>query len=626
MRLPRALKDLGPRWRTHRRRLLEFWAVGVAASIVVTAASAAGYLEATQARALDLVMRLRADRLVSDVVVVAIDEAAFEALGQRQPLPRGYLATLVRSLQRAGAAVVGLDVSFAAATAEDAALAAAIRGFVGEDGASRVVLTTGAVPERGPLADPALARTTVRGSPDVPQDADGLIRRIGLLVPGADGLEPAFGLAVVARLGGLTPAALARALGERGGALALPVVRRGRLDPLDAPLPVRPGELSRINFVGRPKSFLTIPSQTVAALDAPGAEVPSDNPFRGRIVLVGATFQESRDFFPTPHGALPGVEIHANVAHMLLTRSFIRPSGFTVSFVLEVLAVLATGLALVATRPLRATLLAVGGTLLVGLPASLVLFQRGGYWVDFLLPTLATCALGVGSGALERRRFRAAFSRYVSKEVVAQVLAEAPSLRGERRDISVLFSDLRGFTTLSETTPPERMAALLNEYFDAMIAAIFRSRGTINDFVGDAVMAVFGAPLADREHALHAVQAALAMDAALQELNATWKERGLPLLRMGIGIHSGEGFAGNIGGRSRVKYTIIGDPVNVGSRVEGLNKDLGTTILITDATLGRLGARVEVRDCGAREVKGRAQRVHVYELLGLAGGAGNPTR
>jgi len=196
MRLPRVLRRLPPWWRAHRRRLLELWTVGVAASVLVSAASAAGYLEGTQARALDLVMRLSGDRLVSDVVIVAIDEAAFTALGQRQPLSRAYLARLVRGLERAGAGVVGLDVSFAAATApaEDAALAAAIRGFAGADGVSQVVLTTGAVPERGPLADPALLRAAVRGSPDVPQDADGLIRRVGLLVPSGGRLEPAFGL------------------------------------------------------------------------------------------------------------------------------------------------------------------------------------------------------------------------------------------------------------------------------------------------------------------------------------------------------------------------------------------------------------------------------------------------
>jgi adenylate cyclase len=624
VKLPR--RRLGPWWRTHRRRLLQFWAVGIASSVVVTAASAAGYLEGTQAKTLDLLMRLRGSELVSDVVIVAIDDDAFESIGQRQPLPRDYLAKLIRGLQRAGAAVVGLDITFDAPTtpADDLALARAITEF-GDGGLSRVVLTSHSTPKSGPLAAPALLAAVVRGAPEAPEDKDGLIRNATLVVPRSEArLEPSLPLAIVARLGGLGPGAIAAALGERGGELALPVWRRGHgLDRTGGPpLAIRPGEIFRVNYVGRSKSLLTFPANVVAALADPSVEIAPDNPFRGRVVLVGATFQESRDFFATPHGVMPGVEVHANVVHMLLTRSFIRPSGWLLSFGLQVLAVLGTGAALVSYSPTVATIVSVGGMFVIGLPASYLVFQRGSYWVDFMLPILATRFLGFGADTLERRRFRLAFSRYVSKEVVAQVLAEAPGLRGERREVSILFSDLRGFTTMSETMDPEQVAALLNEYFDAMTAAIFKYRGMINDFVGDAVMAIFGAPLNDRDHALHGVQAALAMAEALDALNLKWKEDGLPQLRMGIGVHSGEVFAGNVGGRSRVKYTLIGDAVNVASRVEGLNKELGTTMLITEATRRLLGDRVEARDCGPREVKGRAELVQVHELLGL--GSGGP--
>jgi adenylate cyclase len=624
LKLPR--RRIGTWWRTHRRRLLQFWAVGIASSVVVTAASATGYLEGTQATTLDLLMRLRGSELVSDVVIVAIDDDAFESIGQRQPLPRDYLAKLIRGLQRAGAAVVGLDITFDAPTtpADDLALARAITEF-GDGGLSRVVLTSHSTPKSGPLAAPALLAAVVRGAPEAPEDKDGLIRNATLVVPRSEKrLEPSLPLAIVARLGGLGPGAIAAALGERGGELALPVWRRGHgLDRTGGPpLAIRPGEIFRVNYVGKAKSLLTFPANVVAALADPSVEIATDNPFRGRVVLVGATFQESRDFFATPHGVMPGVEVHANVVHMLLTRSFIRPSGWLLSFGLQVLAVLGTGAALVSYSPTIATIVSVGGMFVIGLPASYIVFQRGSYWVDFMLPILATRFLGFGADTLERRRFRLAFSRYVSKEVVAQVLAEAPGLRGERREVSILFSDLRGFTTMSETMDPEQVAALLNEYFDAMTGAIFKCRGMINDFVGDAVMAIFGAPLNDRDHALHGVQAALAMAEALEALNLKWKGEGLPQLRMGIGLHSGEVFAGNVGGRSRVKYTLIGDAVNVASRVEGLNKELGTTMLITEATRRLLGDRVEARDCGPREVKGRAELVHVHELLGL--GAGGP--
>ncbi|HUK63753.1 MAG TPA: adenylate/guanylate cyclase domain-containing protein, partial [Dongiaceae bacterium] len=214
-----------------------------------------------------------------------------------------------------------------------------------------------------------------------------------------------------------------------------------------------------------------------------------------------------------------------------------------------------------------------------------------------------------------RRRFRDSFARYLSKDVMARVLSDAPSLRGEHREVSVLFSDLRGFTTLSERMEPERIAAHLNEYFDAMTSAIFAHRGMINDFVGDAVMAVFGAPVSDPDHAWHAVQSARDMVLALAALNRRWEAAGLPQLRMGIGIHTGPVFAGNVGGRDRIKYTVIGDPVNVGSRVEGLNKELGTTILLTEETLAAVGDRVRVRDCGPQAVKGRVEKVRVFEVL-----------
>jgi adenylate cyclase len=168
---------------------------------------------------------------------------------------------------------------------------------------------------------------------------------------------------------------------------------------------------------------------------------------------------------------------------------------------------------------------------------------------------------------------------------------------------------------MSERMQPADIAAHLNEYFDAMTAAIFKHRGMINDFVGDAVMAVFGAPAPDPEHAWHAVQSAIDMDRALTELNEKWKKAGLVELRMGVGIHTGRVFAGNIGGRERMKYTMIGDPVNVASRVEGLNKDLSTTLLVTEETLAAVGDRVRVRDCGPVAVKGRVEKVRVYEVL-----------
>jgi adenylate cyclase len=454
----------------------------------------------------------------------------------------------------------------------------------------------------------------VVASPAVPSDPDNVIRRVDPVVSGREGgSAPALGLAVLARLAGLDGPGLAEALAT-GRPLPLPRLRPDTgLTPSGAPPIVAQAGLEwPINFIGEAGTFLTIGSDTLARIG--DGEEPADA-LRGRIALLGGTFVESRDYYPTPLGSMAGVEIHANVVHMLTTRRFIKPSSWLVGLAINAAVVLAAGVILTALRPLTGTLVCVAGAGGLGVPAALLAFERGGYWIDFVLPVAATALLGLGADALDRRRFRDSFARYLSRDVMARVLTDAPSLQGEHRTVSILFSDLRGFTTLSEQMDPARIAAHLNEYFDAMTAAIFAHRGMINDFVGDAVMAVFGAPMDDTEHGWNAVQSAIAMDRALDALNRRWQAAGLPPLRMGIGIHTGAVFAGNVGGRDRIKYTVVGDPVNVASRVEGLNKDLGTTILITEETLGEVGDRVRVRDCGPVAVKGRVEKVRVFEVL-----------
>jgi len=533
---------------------------------------------------------------------VAVDSAAFERLGGRQPIPREYLARVVRGLSRCGASVVGIDITFASPTEPraDAALAEAIREF-SDHGVSRVVLLGPLSAGAEPLGAAALGASVLTASPLVSVPRDGVIRRVDPLLPGPDGTtEPTLALALVARQQGLDRRALDARLGS--GQL------RGVTLERDAGWP--------INYVGPAGSFFTIFSDQLAALGDAGAEAPAtDNPFRGRIVLVGGTFPEGRDTYQTPYGPMPGVEVHANVAHMLTTGRFIRPSSWWVGLAVNVAVSLVAGVVLLSLRPLIGTLVCVGGALAIGVPAAFYAFNRGGYWIDFVLPVVATTLTGLGGDALDRKRFRDSFARYLSRDVMARVLTDAPSLRGEHREVSILFSDLRGFTTLSEQLPPERIASHLNEYFEAMTTAIFAHHGMINDFVGDAVMAVFGAPMADADHAWHAVQSARDMDRALERLNVAWDAAGLPRLRMGIGIHTGPVFAGNVGGRDRIKYTVIGDPVNVASRVEGLNKELGTTILITEETLAAVGERVRTRDCGPQAVKGRVEKVRVFEVL-----------
>ena len=208
----------------------------------------------------------------------------------------------------------------------------------------------------------------------------------------------------------------------------------------------------------------------------------------------------------------------------------------------------------------------------------------------------------------EKRKMKRLFGQYVSKDVFDQLVADPARARlgGQRREMTVLFSDIRGFTTVSEKGQPEEIVGMLNEYFTEMVAIVFRHSGTLDKFVGDMVMALFGAPLDDPEHAEHAAAAALDMiDRAPGAERSAGAARGGPELDIGIGINTGPMIAGNIGSDAIMSYTVIGDAVNLGSRLESLNKDYGTRIIISETTRDQLGSALRFRPLGDVVVKGK---------------------
>ena len=216
----------------------------------------------------------------------------------------------------------------------------------------------------------------------------------------------------------------------------------------------------------------------------------------------------------------------------------------------------------------------------------------------------------------EKRQVKKLFSRYVSKDVYDQLVAN-PSLAalgGARRHMTVLFSDIRGFTTMSEKGTPEDVVAQLNQLFTRMVAVVFSNRGTVDKFVGDMGMALYGAPLDDEDHAEHAVQTALAMIKTLQEMNQEWARDGKPQLDIGIGINTGDMIAGNVGSETIMNYTVIGDAVNLGARLESLNKEYGTRIIISEATRERLKGRYDIHPLGDVIVKGKSKPVAIFEV------------
>ncbi len=222
-------------------------------------------------------------------------------------------------------------------------------------------------------------------------------------------------------------------------------------------------------------------------------------------------------------------------------------------------------------------------------------------------------------GLKERDEMKTTFGKYLTPAIMNHLMASKVVLGGELLEVTVLFSDIRSFTSLSERMKPQDVVALLNEYFTEMVNIVMDEGGVVDKYIGDAIMAVFGAPVPKPGDAVHAVRAAVRMRRALHELNVRLAKRGVPALKTGIGIHTGQVVAGNIGSEKRMEYTVIGDTVNLASRLESSTKDLGVHVLISDETYATSKEAIEVRPMREITVKGRNQPVMTYEVLGLAG-------
>jgi adenylate cyclase len=218
----------------------------------------------------------------------------------------------------------------------------------------------------------------------------------------------------------------------------------------------------------------------------------------------------------------------------------------------------------------------------------------------------------------EKKKIRGAFQYYLTPSVVNEILKDPAKLKlgGDKKHLSVMFSDIRGFTTISEKLSPEELVRLLNEYLTAMTDIVFKYEGLLDKYIGDAIMAVFGAPLEQPDHALRACRTGLEMMAKLQELRAKWAAEGRPDVDIGVGINSGDMVVGNMGSEMRFDYTVMGDSVNLASRLEGTNKEYGTHIILSEFTYEIVKAELYCRELDAVRVKGKKRPVRLYELLG----------
>lgn len=593
--------------------------VGLGCGLLTTAASAAGMLGALHASALDVLKWWKYLAPSPEIVVVGIDDRSFARFKAHQPVPRDYLATLVRGAQRSGARVIGLaaDLGAAGGAAEDQALADAINRA--QAAGVPVVLSYVASPGRdnpGVYSRPPLA---IDGPPagfvDDAGDPGGVVRAFRAVLPAADGGRlPSFALAVLTA-GPAAGASLAP--GPDGSVATTALFWRLRLV---SPRPPEPAPLvvsdvpQRINYIGPSRSFVTISSAAVALAAEQRAELPR-NPLRGKIVLIGPTFAENGDRFRTPKGEMAGVEIEANIVHTLLTRSWVTRATWGWAILAQALVSLAAAVLFASLHPVEGGLVALIAVAGGVVPLSHLVYGSGDYWIDLAIPLLGTFVEVRAIDRLEQRRLQVSFARYVSPEVVKQVLnTRDATVRAEQREVTILFCDLRDSTGLGEKLSMNELMRLLNNYFEMVTEAVFRNGGMINKFIGDGILAVYNAPVDVAHHADAAVKTALEIQAQMGDLNKRWGDWLAARLNVGVGIHSGLVIAGNVGSALRLEYTIIGDPVNVAARVEVLTKEFGARILISAATRARLVEHYPLKSLGAVPIRGRSEPIELYEV------------
>jgi adenylate cyclase len=622
----------------------------LAAALLGLALEASGLLAPYQLKTLDhFFRRLPLPPASPLVVVVTVDQADldfFKNQGVTWPWPRQLYAPIVEFCRRGGARAVLFDILFTEASSygpeDDQRFAQALEAagnvvlpfFLSREekapapGEAELLRKAAlAISGPGPRGLPAyrsvvapipplLAAARALGNVECQPDGDGVFRRLPLVVRWQDHWLPALAFAAFQHF---QPH---RALAFQGGALLggatpIPLDNRGQL---------------LLKFRGPSRTYQRFSAANVIQSEARSRQgLPPLYPpeaFAGKWVLVGLTAPGLMDLKASPMAAVyPGVEIHATVLDNLLQGDFLKtvPSWGLWAWALTLTA--AVVLAVLFSPGLAFTLAALVLLAAVHLALAGLAFWAS-WWADPLLPGL-TLALGFALAAAysyategrQKQYIRRMFGQYMSETVIDHLLEHPEKLKlgGERRRVTLFFSDLAAFTSLSERLPPETVVGLLNDYLSAMTEIILEEEGTVDKFEGDAIMAFWGAPLDQEDQALRACRAALAQHATLTELNRRFADLGLPPLSLRIGLHTGEAIVGNLGSQRRFDYTAVGDTVNLASRLEGLNKFYHTAIMASEATVLEAQSAVEFRELDLVAVKGREAPVRVYEVLTVTG-------
>lgn len=543
-------------------------AIGAGALVLIVFAYTVGVFKHVSQQIGDLFITPKAPPI--PVLIVEVDERSIQAIGQ-WPWRRSVFAQVIQSLQ--DARVIGIDVALKEPSrygaTDDQALTTTFRLSK-----TPVVLVSQLID--GELQKPLFASVASSGYANISIDSDGVVRRLSL----RSSVEASFAQAVAQKAGYAT-------------------------SPTEG----------FIRFYGSKRTF-----DHVSLIDVLSKQVDPEL-IREAIVLIGATAIDLQDIRQTPVGIMSGVEIQATLVSNLVAGDSTRSSGLLDSMSIVLLGLLCFGWMLSLSRHI------------VGLTMGVAFI--GAYWIiafiafeqgvrlDVLYPTVAGVT-GIGLASVvhyaraqgERKFIHDTFARYVSRDIISQLIEHPDRVRlgGHAKDMTILFSDIRGFTTLSESLTPERLVELLNMYLDAMTKIILQNNGVVDKYIGDAIMAFWGDPIDNPRHARDAVQVARQMIERLATLNDELRERGMPTLSIGIGINSGLAVAGNMGSEQRFDYTVMGDEVNLASRLEGLTKEYKIGLICSQNVIDRLPSEAakQMREIDRVRVKGKLTAVSIY--------------
>lgn len=511
----------------------------------------------------------------SEIIIIDVDEESLASIGQ-WPWARSVHAQLLDKIE--SSKIIGFDILFTEPSnlgeQDDSNLALAIQNFEGE-----VVVPAVIDEQSGRITYPVdvLRNESTVGFVNTKPDRDGVVRTSEL---------------------------------NRSNISAFDSVLAG-VDVL--------ADSVYIYFHGPAKTYTTI-----SYYDVYSGSIPPSL-FEDKTILVGVSAAGLGDTYQTPFGAMPGVEVHANAIETLRSGDFLSNLPVTISILLFALLSSLLLLLVLFVRSVAKLSLASFGVLFV-----LIIFSYSSFTLNIIVPHLYLLILFVVlTGGLvvlqylfeskEKNFIRNSFSQYVAPEVISELYLspEKLSLGGETRELTILFSDIRGFTTISEKLTPQELMQQLNEYLEEMSEAVMKRRGLVDKYIGDAVMAFWGAPLENKNHAVDACESVLVMMKSLNKLNERWRQEGRPEFKIGVGISTGDVVVGNMGSKRRFNYSIIGDEVNFSARIEGLTKQYGVECLIGESTYKAIKniSHLRTRELDDVMVKGKVEPRRIYELV-----------